>query len=210
MVEPTEFPNRQVYLIWSCPSSGVASAQDTFIFDDHFKISRQNIAFTKGGSSSPSNVTAAQAPDNGIGSDPATVCKDENGLALAGYDCTSYHDCDAPLKGDAVYVAEHNGAQYYFADDERRERFLSDPEKYLPAYGGYCAFAVANNDVFWINPESYLIQVGTAPHPSPHTSCCATPCHALPRTHCSAPYHTRHHAAILSTPPSVSHSLPLS
>ena len=47
VVEPTEFPNRQVYLIWSCPSSGVASAQDTFMFDGHFKISRQNIAFAK-------------------------------------------------------------------------------------------------------------------------------------------------------------------
>jgi len=46
VVEVTEAPAKQVYLIWSCPSSGIASAQDTFIFDDNFKIRRQNIAFT--------------------------------------------------------------------------------------------------------------------------------------------------------------------
>ena len=45
-VEVTEAPNKQVYLIWTCPTSGITSAQDTFIYTDAFKISRQNIAYT--------------------------------------------------------------------------------------------------------------------------------------------------------------------
>ena len=45
-VEVTEAPNKQVYLIWCCPTSGITSAQDTFIYTDAFKISRQNIAYT--------------------------------------------------------------------------------------------------------------------------------------------------------------------
>ena len=47
VVEVTSDPAKQVYLIWSCPSSGVLSAQDTFIYADDFKIKRQNIAWTK-------------------------------------------------------------------------------------------------------------------------------------------------------------------
>jgi len=37
---------KQVYLIWTANASGIESAQDTFIFDDAYKIHRQNIAFT--------------------------------------------------------------------------------------------------------------------------------------------------------------------
>lgn len=46
VVEVTESP-KQVYLIWKCPGSHVAAAQDTFIYADDFKILRQNIAWTK-------------------------------------------------------------------------------------------------------------------------------------------------------------------
>jgi len=35
---------KQVFLIWAAPDSGYLEATDTFIFDDNFKINRQNIA----------------------------------------------------------------------------------------------------------------------------------------------------------------------
>lgn len=37
---------KQVFLVWSCPSSGVKSASDTFLFDDAGKIVRQNVNLT--------------------------------------------------------------------------------------------------------------------------------------------------------------------
>lgn len=37
-----------VFLIWSCPASGVLSATDTFFFDSNFKITRQNVVITSG------------------------------------------------------------------------------------------------------------------------------------------------------------------
>ena len=46
VIEVTEAPAKQIYLIWSCASSGIVSATDTFMFDDNYKISRQNIAYT--------------------------------------------------------------------------------------------------------------------------------------------------------------------
>merc|ERR1719247_3943476 len=45
VIEVTEAP-KQVYLVWSCPTSGIVSATDTFMFDEGNKIRRQNIAFT--------------------------------------------------------------------------------------------------------------------------------------------------------------------
>jgi len=54
--EVTEEP-RQVYLIWACPTSGIVSATDTFIFDPKFKITRQNIVYT----SNPNKTTKETA-----------------------------------------------------------------------------------------------------------------------------------------------------
>ena len=51
VVEVTEAPDKQVYLVWKCPGSGVLEATDTFIFGDDNRILRQNIAWTKGGGS---------------------------------------------------------------------------------------------------------------------------------------------------------------
>ena len=36
-------------------------------------------------------------------------------------------------------------AKWRFASAEHRDLFEADPEKYAPQYGGYCAWAVANN-----------------------------------------------------------------
>jgi len=41
----TEEP-KQVFLVWSCPSSGVLSVSETFLYDDDFKIVRHNFTGT--------------------------------------------------------------------------------------------------------------------------------------------------------------------
>jgi hypothetical protein len=71
VVDVTEEP-AQVYLIWSCPSSDIESATDTFIFDEANKILRQNIAFTTG--STPNaydsiTTTSADAADSPVAVD---------------------------------------------------------------------------------------------------------------------------------------------
>ena len=38
--------------------------------------------------------------------------------------------------------------------------FIADPEKYAPAYGGYCAWAVANNYTASIDPDAWSIKDG--------------------------------------------------
>lgn len=74
----------------------------------------------------------------------AAINIDESGVAMRGYDPVSYFD-GQPKTGAKEFSATHNGATYYFATAEHRTAFAGDPEKYAPAFGGFCAMGVALN-----------------------------------------------------------------
>jgi YHS domain-containing protein len=65
------------------------------------------------------------------------------GVGAGGYDVVSYTQ-GGPKKGDAKFAASYNGAKWYFSSAENMKAFQASPAKYAPAYGGYCAYAVAN------------------------------------------------------------------
>jgi YHS domain-containing protein len=69
---------------------------------------------------------------------------DGNGLAMKGYDPVSYFSGN-PLKGSKNIVTLHEGVIYRFNTMYNKEKFLSDPEKYSPAYGGWCAYAMGDS-----------------------------------------------------------------
>ena len=64
-------------------------------------------------------------------------------VAIGGYDPVSYFTESAPRKGDARFTATLRGAEYRFASAANLARFQSNPQAFLPQYGGYCAWAVA-------------------------------------------------------------------
>lgn len=65
------------------------------------------------------------------------------GLALRGVDPVSYFTSGRPEPGSIQITAKHEGADYRFASEANRDLFLKDPAKYLPQYGGFCAFGTA-------------------------------------------------------------------
>lgn len=65
------------------------------------------------------------------------------GLAMRGYDPVAYFTDGAPTRGDTSITAVHADATYRFASKEHKALFEANPETYLPAYGGYCAFGTA-------------------------------------------------------------------
>lgn len=65
------------------------------------------------------------------------------GVGAGGYDVVSYTQ-GGPKKGDAKFTASYNGAKWYFTSAENMKTFEAAPAKYAPAFGGYCAYAVAN------------------------------------------------------------------
>lgn len=84
----------------------------------------------------------------------------KKGFAVEGYDVVSYFDNEAK-KGDKKYITEHDGVKYKFSSQENLDAFKNEPQKYLPQYGGYCAYAVAvKGKKVSINPETYEIRDG--------------------------------------------------
>lgn len=78
-------------------------------------------------------------------------------LMLRGNDPVAYFTANAALRGDPAIKAEHEGLTYRFTSEANRQLFMKSPERYVPAYGGYCAsgahYALKSNinaDVFKI------------------------------------------------------------
>lgn len=85
---------------------------------------------------------------------------DANGLAIGGYDVVAYFN-EGATKGKSTITANYNKATYRFSSKENKMAFNKNPEKYLPQYGGFCAWGVAEKKAtFPINPETYDIVDG--------------------------------------------------
>ncbi|MDC8002522.1 YHS domain-containing (seleno)protein [Aureisphaera galaxeae] len=81
----------------------------------------------------------------------------KNNYAAQGYDVVSYFQ-DHPQKGDKKYTHTHEGVRYRFASKENLMAFQANPDKYIPQYGGYCAYAIAKKgEKVGVNPKTYLI-----------------------------------------------------
>ena len=104
--------------------------------------------------------TSLLAPPFASAKDPIDPVNTENGLALKGYDPVAYFTDGAPTEGKGIYTTVWQGATYRFASAEHQEQFVAEPEKYLPQYGGYCAYAMAINSIADITPKRWAIVDG--------------------------------------------------
>ena len=83
---------------------------------------------------------------------------DENALpALSGYDAVSYFNQKDPARGSGMHAHRHNGQDYLFTSAENLAEFKKNPEKYLPQFGGYCAFGAAMGKKFHADPTVYSV-----------------------------------------------------
>ncbi|MGD9851977.1 MAG: YHS domain-containing (seleno)protein [Nitrospirales bacterium] len=79
---------------------------------------------------------------------------------ISGYDPVAYFTEGKPVKGSGYHVAEYKGVTYVFASKDHKTTFEANPEKYVPAYGGYCAYGVAVGKKFVSDPEAWKIVQG--------------------------------------------------
>ena len=85
---------------------------------------------------------------------------DKNGLALEGYDSVAYFTEGAPTPGRASISYEWEGATWQFASVDNRDKFIADPERYAPQFGGHCAVARAQGMHVKGSPELWRIEDG--------------------------------------------------
>ena len=83
-----------------------------------------------------------------------------SGLAASGYDVVAYFADGAARKGSEAHTHSFAGATYRFASKEHRDLFAAEPGKYVPQYGGYCAYAMSRGDKAKIDPEAFTIDDG--------------------------------------------------
>jgi len=85
----------------------------------------------------------------------------ENGQAIGGYDAVSYFRDGGPREGVASYSYRWRDATWLFATAEHRELFAQDPRRYAPAYGGWCAYGMAEGYAAESDPlEGWAIHEG--------------------------------------------------
>ncbi len=80
---------------------------------------------------------------------------------ISGYDPVAYFTDGKPMRGSGYHVTEFDGVTYAFVSEENKERFEANPGKYVPAYGGWCAYGVAVGKKFVADPQVWKIVKGT-------------------------------------------------
>lgn len=85
---------------------------------------------------------------------------DKSGLAIQGYDPVAFFSQNKPVKGKPEFKASYQGATYLFESAENQMLFEKDPNKYEPAFGGFCAYGVSRNKLAPIDPEAFQILDG--------------------------------------------------
>lgn len=95
----------------------------------------------------------------------APVCAEEpvntgyfGDVAIKGYDPVAYFTENKAIEGSAAYSHRWLGAEWHFASARNRDLFITDPGKYAPQYGGYCADGVSFGTVTTnIDPNAWRI-----------------------------------------------------
>ena len=85
--------------------------------------------------------------------------RDGEGIAVHGYDVVSYLGKQAEA-GKKDLSVEYGGTTWLFATVEHRDLFINNPERYLPAYGGFCAYSVGSGYPATADPRVFTIDGG--------------------------------------------------
>lgn len=94
-----------------------------------------------------------------FGADLVNAEKQSN-LALQGYDPVAFFTDAKPMKGSSSFTTTYHGYAYRFASEEHRMEFQNNPEKYLPAFGGFCAFGVSKGKLVPVEIDTWEIVDG--------------------------------------------------
>jgi YHS domain-containing protein len=81
-------------------------------------------------------------------------------IAIKGYDTVAYFKTGKALKGNESFSFKWHDLTWYFSTKENRDLFTTSPEKYVPQYDGYCAWAMTEARKARTDPEVWQIVNG--------------------------------------------------
>lgn len=91
----------------------------------------------------------------------------EDSLALNGFDPTEYFVNNRASQGSEKHQYKYKGIIYYFMNEKNKSLFIKNPDKYMPEFGGYCAYGLGMEfglglngnppGKYPVNPETFKI-----------------------------------------------------
>ncbi|WP_204344179.1 YHS domain-containing (seleno)protein [Psychroserpens algicola] len=82
------------------------------------------------------------------------------GYVAKGYDVVAYFNNEA-IKGRDTFQTTYDDVKFKFSSEANLNTFKNNPQRYIPQYGGYCAYAVAvDSKKIDINPKTFEIRDG--------------------------------------------------
>ncbi|MDO9335214.1 MAG: YHS domain-containing (seleno)protein [Caulobacter sp.] len=100
------------------------------------------------------------APGLAAAAKPAVYTPALSNVAVGGYDTVAYFTQGKPVRGLDSFQTDWNGATWKFSTAANLAKFKARPTAYAPQYGGYCAWAVANNYTAKGDPTQWRIVGG--------------------------------------------------
>jgi YHS domain-containing protein len=85
---------------------------------------------------------------------------DANGVILKGYDPVAYFTRHQAVKGNPAIQTRFGGAIYYFVSVADKVAFSKNPSRYVPQYGGFCAYHLSKGKMKDSDPAAFFIYKG--------------------------------------------------
>lgn len=85
---------------------------------------------------------------------------DDSKIGLQGFSPVSYLELGLAQRGSKQYKSVHDNIAYYFTSSDQKTKFEQNPEKYLPQFGGFCAFGVYAGAKFRVDPNKFVVSNG--------------------------------------------------
>lgn len=114
------------------------------------------LAFTLAGCS----AIVAQNPASELKPVNAVADGDEKRLLLAGHDVVAYFTEGRHRLGLPEHSSLYQGVRLRFASAEHKALFDTDPTRYLPQFGGYCANGIVYGIPWGGDADTWLIEDG--------------------------------------------------
>jgi YHS domain-containing protein len=84
----------------------------------------------------------------------------EPAVALQGMDVVSYFKEGGPVKGQAAFRHDFDGARYLFSSAQNKAAFVADPDRYLPQFDGLCTTGLSKGFNSKSDPNAWKIVDG--------------------------------------------------
>lgn len=96
----------------------------------------------------------------GAAAEPLINYSGASRVGVNGFDTVAFFTESIAANGSPFITAEHRGVTYFFAKEENKKLFVQAPEKYLPQFGGFCAYGVTINKLLPIDITTWQVRDG--------------------------------------------------